>query len=106
MGCVQAAKGTFFLYGLQPPLHTVAASITYRRRRAPSSGLQPPLHTVAASITYGCSLHCIQAAEGTFFEQSQNIADHITKLEQIVERIEHPAHRALDEVCNGGCNRM
>ena len=40
---------------------------------------------------------CIQAAEGTFFEQSESISEHITKLEQIVERIEHPAHRAIDE---------
>ena len=39
----------------------------------------------------------LQAAEGTFFEQSETVADHITKLEQIVERIEHPAHRAIDE---------
>tara|TARA_B100000780_G_scaffold234214_1_gene174542 strand:- start:118 stop:321 length:204 start_codon:yes stop_codon:yes gene_type:complete len=39
----------------------------------------------------------LQAAEGTFFEQSESISEHITKLEQIVERIEHPAHRAIDE---------
>ena len=39
----------------------------------------------------------LKAAEGTFWEQSESIAEHIQALENIVSRLEHPAHRAVDE---------
>ena len=46
---------------LQPPSHTVAASVTYGcslrhiRLQPPSHTVAAPSHTVAASVTYGCS---------------------------------------------------
>ena len=40
---------------LQPPSHTVAASLPYSCSLPPTR-LQPPSHTVAASLPYGCSL--------------------------------------------------
>ena len=39
----------------------------------------------------------LKDAELTFFEQTEQIADHLEQLELLVERLENPAKRAVDE---------
>ena len=75
-----------------PPMHLPCIS---RRRRPSYTGLQP----------YASPMH-LQAAEGTFFEQSESIAEHITKLEQAATLCGvgcNPMWRSL-QPCSVGCN--